>query len=312
MPRVTLRKAFSKRTKESSADMPMIHQTIRAEYIPAFLENGHYFIKCSDFRDKQEFRYGYCLWNYADMSPDELDEAVNETRGSATINHWVESTGISCWVSELKDEERMWKEHGMSGPAICISIDENAFLRRVHAEGHQTASGRVIYGGMVSYVHPQFHGRWNLGEAEDAVYHLFFDKRMCFDWEVEFRVVLFAKAGLFIPRAPEIESVVASPLAPLDSKLIQSLRETFGERFYESPNDFKTAQQRCVSTPSAPKKMTPEIAELVERLNKLKVDEKTDGLGWNDPKTPPEKIERMLKRAKDMHDLRQQIAQLGA
>src|SRR5438094_10420652 len=126
--------------------MPMIHQTIRSEYIPTFLENGHFFIKCSDFRDKEEFRYGYCLWNYADMPPDKLEKVVDETRGNAVINHWVDSTGISCWVSELKDEERMWKQHGLNGPAIRISIDEDVFLRRVHAEGHRTASGRVIYG----------------------------------------------------------------------------------------------------------------------------------------------------------------------
>jgi hypothetical protein len=289
----------------------MIHQTIRADYIPAFLEKGHFFIKCSDFRDREEFRYGYCLWNYADMPPDELEKAVDETRGNATINYWIDSTGISCWVSELKDEERMWKEHGMSGPAIRISVDEDAFLRRVHTEGHQTASGRVIYGGMVSHIRPQFHRRWNLGEAEDAIYHLFFEKRGCYEWESEFRVVLFAQAGLFVPRAPEIESVVASPLAPLTPKLIQSLRETFGERFYESPNDFKTAQERFVSNPSAPKKMTPEIAELVERLGNLEAEEKIDGSGWNNPTTPPEKVERMLKRAKEIHDLKQQINQLG-
>jgi hypothetical protein len=290
----------------------MIHQTIRAEHIPKFLEQGHYFIKCSDFRDKEEFRYGYCLWNCADMPEDELEKAVNETHGNATINRWVDLTGISCWVSELKDEEKMWKDHGMNGPAIRISIDEDAFLRRVHAEGHQTASGRTIYGGMVSHVHPQFHIRWNLGEAEDAIYHLFFDKRLRFEWEAEFRVVLFAQAGLFIPRAPEIESVVASPLAPLDSKLLQSLRETFGERFYDSPDDFKIAQERRVASSSrAPKKMTPEIAELVKRLEKLEAEEKVDGLGWNDPKTPPEKIERMQKRAKDMHNLKRQIKHLG-
>jgi hypothetical protein len=207
----------------------------------------------------------------------------------------------------------MWKEHGLDGPAIRISIGEDAFLRRVHAGGHQTASGRTIYGGMVSLTHPQFHFRWNLGEAEDAIYHLFFDKRLCYDWEAEFRVVLFAKAGLFIPRAPEIESVIASPLAPLDPKLVQSLRQAFGSRFYESPKDFKEAQERRVvsSTSSFPRKTSPEIVNLLKDLKKLEAEDKVDGLGWNDPKTPPEKRDEMLKRAKAMHDLKQQIRQLG-
>src|SRR5438552_1234713 len=151
--------------------MALIHQTIRAEYIPAFLERGHYFIKCSNFRDKEEFRYGYCLWNCPDMAEDELRKRIEQTHHNPTINQWIDSTGISCWVSELKDEEKMWREHGMGGSAIRISIDETAFLNRVHAEGHQTAAGRVTYAGMISYVRPQFRFCWNLGEAANEIYH---------------------------------------------------------------------------------------------------------------------------------------------
>jgi hypothetical protein len=291
--------------------LTLIHQTIRAEYIPALLDNGHYFIPCKDFRDKEEFRYGYCLWNYADISSDALEECVEGTRKDATVNHWVNSTGISCWVSELKDEERMWREHGMGKPAIRISVQQDAFLDAVQRALHQTASGRTIYGGIPSYVRPQFQIRWNLGEAEDRVYHLFFHKRLQFDWEAEFRVVSFANAGIFIPRVPEIESVIASPLAPLDQGLIKSLRETFGSRFYDCPNDFRAAQEALASSATLiPRKRTPQNAELVQRLEKLEAEERIDGTGWNDPKTPPEKVERMLKRAKEMHELKQRIKQL--
>ena len=50
----------------------------------------------------------------------------------------------------------------------------------------------------------------------------------------------------------------------------------------------------------------------MKRLEVLEAEEKVDGLGWNDPKTPKAKVERMLKRTKEMHDLKCEIARIRA
>ena len=64
----------------------IIHQTIPAEHVPVLLQNGHYFTPCDRFRDRMEFYYGYCLFNYAMNSEKDIERSVNHAVNNAELN----------------------------------------------------------------------------------------------------------------------------------------------------------------------------------------------------------------------------------
>jgi hypothetical protein len=138
-------------------------------------------------------------------------------------------------VSELKNEHelRMWQEHGRAGAAIRISVAADRFCNHVKAQGHRVVHNHVTYEGQISMVFPNRHflTRHELTAEEDKNHHFFFHKRGKFDWEQEFRVVVFSNEKTTVPLATEmVEKVTMSPLAKLDPALEQALRDRFGDR----------------------------------------------------------------------------------
>jgi hypothetical protein len=211
--------------------MALLHQTIPAKHIGSLLRDGHYFTPCRSFPDKMEFYYGYCLFNCAMFSEQDIEKCVEHARNNPEINQWVHSTCVSCWVSDLRDETAMWEVHGKQSAAIRISINANRLCQHVQAQGHRIAFGRVTYEGLTSLVRPQFLAHWGLTQAEDAIHHFFFHKRGCYQWEQEFRVILESSEAVCVPLVDDtIEWVMISPLGKLDPKLETSLRDRFGDR----------------------------------------------------------------------------------
>lgn len=283
----------------------LIHQTIRQRYIRSFLDDGHYFTPCSKFSDKVEFRYGYCLFDFHLTSAKGLQRCVQRTRSIPEVNQWIDSTGVSCWVRNIKDESRMWKVHGWNGPAIRISMDADAFVQRIKSQTNEIAHGDVTYGGRPSHVRPQFLGCWQLGEASDAIHHLFFHKRLKYTWEDEFRVVLFSNQGRSIKMNPElIDSVEISPLGNLDPALGSELREVFGDRLIESEADRKTLESRSnkIDETVTSDKLRP----MFEELGRLETHSTLIGKGWNDPKSS-EPIEPIIKVTREIRELKKAI-----
>lgn len=293
--------------------MALIYQTIPQRHIRQLLETGHYFTPCCAFSDKAEFRYGYCLFNDHFSSARALEKCVRRTRSDVEVNRWIDSTGVSCWVREIGDESQMWKVHGRGSAAIRISIDADSFWQHAESQGHATASGDVTYGGMTSQIRPQFLGRWRLGDAEDAIHHLFFHKRPKYQWEHEFRVVLFSKKGISIKMVLEkIDSVEISPLGKLDPRLKRTLRSVFGNRLREL-GDGRSRRKPQTSKSLIDETITnPEIVRLVEKLRNLKAQDNVSGKDWMDPKASRAEMKRSLKLAKQIFEvgnhLRQAIA----
>ena len=208
-----------------------VYQTIPAKHITSFLQKGHYFTPCHLFPDKMECYYGYCLFNCAMSSEADIHRCVERATHREDLNRWTHSTCVSCWVSVLRDEPKMWNVHGHGGAAIRISVNTNRFCQYIEEQGYGVAYGPVTYEGMTSFVRPQFLSRLGLPEAEDSIHHFFFHKRGCYEWEHEFRVILALAKPVWIPLIEGmIESVLMSPIRRLDPEIEKSVRERFSDR----------------------------------------------------------------------------------
>ena len=209
--------------------MATIYQTLPAKHIESFLRNGHYFTPCCNFRDKTEFRYGYCYFAGADTE-EESDECVRDTLTNETINQWLRTTCVSCWAKELSDSRRMWDEYGAHGPAIRISVDRERFCKNAKISLGNPASGDVTYATLISDTAPQFLDLGGFSE-NDPIKDLFFHKRGCFVWEKEFRIIVASGSAVYLPVDPNIIIEIAlSPLSPLPPDIERSLRERFGTK----------------------------------------------------------------------------------
>lgn len=286
--------------------LSLIHQTIPECHIPSFLTKGHYFTSCSKFRDKVEFLYGYCLFSAPLDSVAELQQCVSRTRKTPEVNQWTESTGVSCWVRNILDESQMWKTHGQNGPAIRVAIREGDFVRHIQSQTCEFAHGSVTYGGLPSGVRPQFLGSWQLGEASDAIHHLFFHKRLKYIWENEFRGVLFSRHGRSIGLdSALIYSVKVSPLAELDSKLRSDLRKMFGDRFIESEADQVAFDSRHSN--EIDETLTSDTLEpMFEELRRLEAHSNQIGRDWNNPKSS-QPIGPVIEVTAKIHELKRAI-----
>jgi hypothetical protein len=280
----------------------LVYQIIPERHVQAFLNNGYYFAPCRDFKDKDEFRYGYCLFNVGSESEIELQRALDRTWSIPEVNEWLATTGVSCWTRNLTNEDRMWKEYGGNGPAIRISVDVDSFLKHVRSEAGQIAAGNVTYEGMIPATYSPFLTAWELGEAPEAIYHLFFHKRGRFEWEQEFRVVLFLEQGRTIGLKPEmIYSVEVSPLGELSPSLRSKLRDMFGDRLIESEADrraFKSRYSGEIDETITNDKLRP----MLEEWRRLKTLAALDRGDWNDPKSskPMEPVLEMTRKIKEL------------
>jgi hypothetical protein len=213
--------------------MSLVHQTIPEEYLPAFLDRGHYFAPCSTFVDLMEFRFGYCLFN-SDGSTAGLTSCIRETFKNENVNRWIDSTSVSCWTTDSDERFAMWELYGKRYAAIRISADQDQLKEYFDSETTRSkvTSGPVTYAGQVSMVRPQFLCQSNdMTEEENQIYDLFFHKHGFYTWEQEFRLILFQKGPVSIPLKPDlIQRITISPFGKLDLKLEDTFRQRFGDR----------------------------------------------------------------------------------
>jgi hypothetical protein len=200
----------------------------------------------------------------------------------------------------------MWKTHGQNGPAIRVAIREGDFVRHIQSQTCEFAHGSVTYGGLPSGVRPQFLGSWQLGEASDAIHHLFFHKRLKYIWENEFRGVLFSRHGRSIGLdSALIYSVKVSPLAELDSKLRSDLRKMFGDRFIESEADQVAFDSRHSN--EIDETLTSDTLEpMFEELRRLEAHSNQIGRDWNNPKSS-QPIGPVIEVTAKIHELKRAI-----
>jgi hypothetical protein len=219
-----------------NCEVTIIHQTIPEKHIPALLRDGHYFTPCHDFRDWTEFYYGYSLFNYHMVSENDIERAVQHAIRDHALRAFAESARVSCWTVDLQDELRMWREYGSGGAAIRISVDADRFCQ--HLADRHIVHNQVTYEGQISMVHTNryFLVRHNLTSDEDKNHHFFFHKRGKFDWEHEFRIVIFSRERPTTVALDDdmIMQIVSSPLARLQPEIERVLRARFGRRFIPS------------------------------------------------------------------------------
>ena len=119
---------------------------------------------------------------------------------------------------------------GRRDAAIRVSIKPDALVQCVTDAGHQAGFGNITYAGQTSMVQPQFLGGLT-HEQED----LFFHKHRFYDWESEFRVVVFKSGPLSIPlNRGLIERITISPFGSLDPDVERCLRKKFPQRVHVS------------------------------------------------------------------------------
>jgi hypothetical protein len=209
-----------------------MHQTIPQKHIGSLLEHGHHFKRPGEFRDWMEFYYGYCLFKYDFRSDEDLQRCVRHAMRDPEVRRIAKSAYVSCWVSEIKDEARMWAEHGSGEPAIRITVNADKFCDYVKTIGYHVAHDCVRYEDQFDFLFPnrQFLVRHKLTQTEDATHHFFFHKRGDYWWEQEFRLVIFSDESPTVPLIPEmIEAIRMSPLGELDSKVEEALSNVFND-----------------------------------------------------------------------------------
>src|SRR5438552_2314987 len=174
----------------------MIHRYIPAHHVLGFLQHGHRFSRCDSFVDLLEFRLGYCCFKGCD-SWSELRRCVENTFKHEVVNRTIEGASISCWTECSTSEAWPWAIYGKGDGAIRISVELQNFMSYVRSFGIPGVAGSVTYYFRPSNVRPQFLEPFNNPTGQDRdEHHLFFHKHGFYDYEREFRVVLFEQGPL--------------------------------------------------------------------------------------------------------------------
>src|SRR5262249_33279709 len=162
--------------------------------IQCIIEGVLYFSPCRTFVDLLEFRFGYC-WDAFELAREKKDleifnQCVRKTFGDNSVQERINNTVVSCWSY---DGERpyMWEVYGHSQAAIMLTADENEIATLIrNARGDTASAGPVRYGFKTSHVRPEFILPIRNPEWEEY-YDLFFHKHEFYEFEKEFRAVIF-------------------------------------------------------------------------------------------------------------------------
>ena len=160
-----------------SASAELVSQTIPAEHVSSFLQNGHYFAQCSSFVDWMEFRYGHCLFNNAVSTAAEMQTCIQNTFKNPGINRSIESACISCWTRrrpERAESCAMWEVYGKGEPAILVTVEAKQFFDYIKKQHPQSAGGNVTYAGQPSMTNPEMWEEGSLTVEQRENCHLFF------------------------------------------------------------------------------------------------------------------------------------------
>jgi hypothetical protein len=274
--------------------MKPIKRVIREEHIQSIIDGMLYFAPCRTFVDSLEFRFGYCWGQFelarAEGKPEIFEHCIRETLRNEHVQQRINETVISCW-SYNSESPYMWEVYGGSKAAVIVTADEDDLRTFLNEKwGDDATAGPVRYGFKTSLVCPDFidsvhDPRW------EKDYDLFFHKQEFYEFEKEFRAVIFGQMeGLRLALPDEmIKGITISPLAQLQPSLLADLTLRFRDRVQDSSLCWSLALPKAVSIEDymrdeeTPK--TPEIVELFEKWKRLKTQDQTKG--WNDPKAPP-------------------------
>jgi hypothetical protein len=126
--------------------------------------------------------------------------------------------------------EWAWTVYGKGSGAIRISVEREDFARYVKGLAVPGVAGSVTYSFLHSGVRPQFLEPFNNLTNEDRdEYHLFFHKHGFYNYEAEYRIVLFQQ-GPVTREFPDglIRSVSLSPSGPPNEEVGSLLKSRFG------------------------------------------------------------------------------------
>jgi hypothetical protein len=274
--------------------MKPIKRVIREEHVQSIIDGVLYFPSCQTFVDLLEFRFGYC-WDQFEFAREEgkreiFDRCIQETFRNEYVQQRINETVISCW-SYNSESPYMWEVYGSSKAAIIVTADEDELVTLIREKwGDDASAGHVRYGFKTSLVHPEFiesidNPRWK----ED--YDLFFHKHEFYEFEKEFRAVIFGQTEAIRLALPDemVKEITISPLAPLQPSLLTGLKKRFGDRVSDSRLHWSLPVLKTVSVEDYMRDeetaKTAEIIELFKKSRHLKAQDQTKG--WNDPKAPP-------------------------
>jgi hypothetical protein len=185
----------------------------------------------------------------------------------------------------------MWEVYGSSKAAIIVTADVDelgAFMKEKW--GDDAPTGPVRYGFKTSYIRPEFirsihNSRWE----ED--YDLFFHKHEFYEFEKEFRAVIFGQTEGVRLALPDgmVKEITISPLASLAPSLLADLKKRFGDRVQDSRLSWSVTSPKTVSIEAymhdEETLKTPKIIELFEKWKRLKTQDQTEG--WTHPNAQP-------------------------
>jgi hypothetical protein len=274
--------------------MRLIKRVIREEHVQPIIDGLLYFSPCRTFVDLLEFRFGYC-WDQFELArserkPEIFHRCIQQTFSNEHVQQRINETVISCW-SYNSESPYMLEVYGSSKAAIIVTADEDELVTLMKEKwGDDASAGPVRYGFKRSLVRPEFIASIHDPRWEED-YDLFFHKHEFYEFEKEFRAVIFGQTeGVQLVLPDEIiKEITISPLASLQPSLLTGLKKRFGDRVQDSQLCWSVASPKTVSIQDymcdQETAKTPEIIKLFKKWKHLKAQDQTKG--WNDPEVPP-------------------------
>lgn len=215
--------------------MPLVHRIIREQHIENFINERLYFARCDSFVDLLEFRFAHCRDSY-ELGVTAFQNCIRKSFLDDRVNARISATSISCWSEHAAEKCFMWEVYGRNEPAICLSADRDRLVehveRSINAPG---AAGSVTYQFMTSLVRPPFLRTFNgLSEDQHEEYDLFFHKHSFYEYEDEFRIILFQNGPIAIPFPPNLIQSITLSKVPIPAEILTPLRNKFGAIIQES------------------------------------------------------------------------------
>jgi len=124
----------------------------------------------------------------------------------------------------------MWEVYGKDKPAICLSVDRDRLVAHIERSTNAAgAAGSVTYQFMTSGIRPEFLRTFNgLDREQHEEYDLFFHKHSFYEYEDEFRIVLFRDGPVNLRLPPQLLTSITLSKAPIRREILTSLHAKFG------------------------------------------------------------------------------------
>lgn len=127
----------------------------------------------------------------------------------------------------------MWEVYARSQPAIMLTAMDDDLLNYVKSQrGENAHAGDVTYNWKESFVRPKTTTVLHNSKDKEEFYY-FFHKHEFYEFENEFRAVIFGEPGSVELRMPDgmVKGITLAPpqLPSLEPSLVKRLKKRFGE-----------------------------------------------------------------------------------